>query len=150
MLYIKRTTAQNPDFVALVKHLDKYLAILDGDEHEFYDQYNQLTDIKYVIVAYIDDTPVGCGAIKHFDATTMEIKRMYVAPQHRGQGIAKAILAALENWAKELSYTHCTLETGIRQTAAVSLYQGCGYKSIACYGQYAGMSNSQCFKKALI
>ncbi len=64
---IIRTNASHKDFVALVKELDKGLAVTDGEDHGFYNQYNKLDSIKHVIIAYENDVPIGCGAIKAFD-----------------------------------------------------------------------------------
>jgi len=144
-----RTDATHPDFIQLVRALDAYLAITDGDEHAFYDQYNQLDSIQYTIVAYDGYNAIGCGAIKELGAKSMEIKRMYTHPDHRGKGVASTILSALEQWAIELGYTTCTLETGKRQKEAVQFYQKCGYQQIPNYGQYIGMENSVCFQKEL-
>lgn len=149
MIEIKRTNAANPDFIALVKELDAYLAITDGDDHDFYDQYNKLDAIKHVLVAYVDEEAVGCGAIKKFDNTTMEIKRMYVKPNNRGVGIADMIIAELEGWAREMNYERCVLETGERQVAAVQFYHKAGYIRAENYGQYKGVENSLCFEKQL-
>ncbi len=149
IIEIKRTNAANPDFIALVKELDAYLAITDGDDHDFYDQYNKLDAIKHVLVAYIDKEAVGCGAIKKFDNTTMEIKRMYVKPNNRGAGIADMIIAELEDWAREMDYERCVLETGERQVAAVQFYHKTGYTRAENYGQYKGVENSLCFEKRL-
>jgi len=142
-----RTTSNNKDFVALVKELDAYLALTDGDEHDFYNQFNSIQSLKYVLVVYVNDVPVGCGAIKPIEVSSMEIKRMYVSTSYRGKGIATKILKELESWTKELKYTSCILETGIRQTEAVALYKKCNYKIIPNYGQYIGIDNSLCFKK---
>lgn len=142
-----RTTSKNKDFIVLVKELDAYLAITDGDEHAFYNQFNSIQSLKYVLVVYVNDIPVGCGAIKPLNTSSMEIKRMYVSPKTRGKGIATRILKELESWTKELNYTSCILETGIRQTEAVALYKKCNYNIIANYGQYIGVKNSLCFKK---
>jgi len=144
-----RTNSANSDFVILVSALDKYLAVTDGDEHSFYDQYNKLDNIKHVIVVYGDDQPIACGAIKAFDEHTYEIKRMYTDPISRGKGIAGVVLTELESWAYELGGTRCLLETGLRQTAAVRLYKKSNYQVINNYGQYAGMENSICFEKNL-
>ncbi len=149
MITLHRTDSNNTDFINLVKLLDAYLAVQDGDEHSFYDQFNKIVSLKYVVVAYEDDEPVGCGAIKELDATAMEVKRMYTLPQKRGQGIASQILHELETWAKGLGYNKCNLETGKRQPEAIALYQKCGYKHMANYGQYSGVENSVCFEKAL-
>jgi len=120
-MLIQRTTSENKDFIELVRHLDKDLAIRDGDEHAFYNQFNKIDTIKHVIVAYRDERPVGCGAIKAYNETTMEVKRMFVFPELRGQGIATKILGELENWAIELGYESCVLETGKKQPEAIHL-----------------------------
>ena len=149
MIKIVRTNAENEDFINLVKKLDADLAVTDGDEHAFYDQFNKLDTIKYVLLAYENETAMGCGAIKEFDAQTMEIKRMYVAPDYRGKGIASELLIALEKWAAELGFSTCILETGTRQSSAIRLYQKSGYNQIPNYGQYAHAENSLCFEKKL-
>jgi len=149
MFTLKRTNAQDADFIALVKQLDTYLSIVDGEDHSFYDQYNQLDSIKYAIVIYKGERAVGCGAIKLFDEGRMEIKRMFVRSESRGKGIATLILNGLEKWAKEMNCTSCVLETGKRQKEAVALYKKNKYSIIENYGQYKGMENSLCFEKAL-
>ncbi len=149
MITIVRTNSDNDDFIELVKLLDADLAKRDGEDHSFYAQFNKIDRIKYVVLAYEDDKQLGCGAIKEFGANTMEIKRMYVLPGSRGKGIATKVLSALENWARELSYTKCILETGKRQPEAIGLYRENGYKLIPNYGQYAGVENSVCFEKEL-
>ncbi|WP_341227656.1 GNAT family N-acetyltransferase [uncultured Arcticibacterium sp.] len=149
MITIKRCTSENIDFINLVAALDKELAIIDGDDHAFYSQYNKIDKIQYAIVAYKDEVPVGCGAIKQFDADSMEVKRMYVNPNGRNMGTATVMLKGLENWAKESGYKKCLLETGKRQEDAVALYTKNGYVVIPNYGQYEGVENSVCFEKVL-
>ena len=78
MIQIKRTNSENRDFIELVRNLDADLAEKDGDEHSFYAQFNKIDKIKFVAVAYENEKPVGCGAIKEYEPNTMEIKRMYV------------------------------------------------------------------------
>ena|SRR5690348_15010238 len=149
MFTIIKTDSSNKDFIDLVKHLDAYLAVKDGRDHAFYDQYNKLDKIKHVIVAYENEKPVGCGAIKEYDSNTMEVKRMFTLPECRGKGAATKILNELEKWAGELGYKKCILETGKRQPEAIALYKKSGYKSISNYGQYIGMDNSVCFEKEM-
>ncbi|HEV8512960.1 MAG TPA: GNAT family N-acetyltransferase [Cyclobacteriaceae bacterium] len=149
MIKLIKTNSDNRDFIELVKKLDGELAVRDGNDHSFYSQFNKIAKIKYVVLAYDNNTPLACGAIKEFDANTMEVKRMYVSPELRGKGIAAEILLALESWAKELSYTTCVLETGKRQPEAIRLYEKCGYMRIRNYGQYIGIENSVCFEKIL-
>lgn len=149
MLIPKRTSSDNPDFQTLVRELDRYLRVSDGDEADFFAQYNKIDAIKHVVVAYDEDTPVGCGAIKEYDPGTMEVKRMYVLPERRGEGIASLVLEELENWSRELGYKKCVLETGKKQTSAVKLYQKNNYTIIPNYGQYATVESSVCFEKEL-
>lgn len=149
MLTLQRTNSNNPDFQNLVKALDAYLAIQDGAEHSFYAQFNKIDTIKHVVVVYENNMPVGCGAIKKYADTTMEIKRMFVVPEKRNQGIASFILKELETWAGELNFQKCILETGEKQTEAIKLYQRNNYTIIANYGQYAEVENSVCFEKEL-
>lgn len=149
MIEIIRTEIHNHDFVNLVKELDAYLATTDGDEHDFYNQFNGIDRLDHVIVAYIENQPIACGAFKKIDQENVEIKRMYTKSNYRNQGVAANVLMALENWASELNYKYCILETGKRQVEAVKFYKKKNYKKIENYGQYAGMDNSLCFKKRL-
>ena len=107
---IIRTDAKNPDFIRLISELDAYLKVTDGEDHEFYNQFNGLDNIKNVVIAYKDKQAIGCGAFKKFDDETAEIKRMYVKINHRGYGIAQAILNSLELWASEKDFKKCILE----------------------------------------
>ena len=149
MIKIIRTDSKNKDFRNLVKELDTYLKTTDGDEHAFYNQFNNIDVLSNVIIAYDDQKAVGCGAFKAFEDSSVEIKRMYTQPEMRGTGIASEILKALEIWASELNYKACVLETGIRQKEAVAFYKKCNYQIIKNYGQYANMENSLCFKKII-
>jgi putative acetyltransferase len=149
MLTFVRTNSSNADFQKLVVLLDQDLAARDGDEHSFYAQFNKIDTIQHTLVAYENNEAVGCGAFKKFDDTSVEIKRMYVLPQHRNKGIAAAVLQELEQWAKEEGYHYTVLETGKKQPEAIALYTKKGYQIIPNYGQYAGIENSVCMKKVL-
>lgn len=146
--HLLRTDSSDPDFRKLVTLLDADLAIRDGNEHEFYHQFNKIDSIKNVVVYYEDNVAAGCGAIKEYEGNA-EIKRMYVIPSYRGRNIGMLILRELETWAHELHYPHCILETGKKQPEAISLYKKAGYLVIPNYGQYAGVENSVCMKKAV-
>jgi GNAT superfamily N-acetyltransferase len=150
MIKTIKTDSNNLDFIGLVKELDAHLAVIDGDEHLFYAQFNKTHTLKFVIVVYDNHLPVGCGALKEYSRNTLEIKRMFTSPGSRGKGIATQVLIELERWARELSCQKCVLETGIRQQEAIGLYKKNGYKRIPNYGQYAGIENSVCFEKELI
>ena len=111
----------------LVGLLDHELQIRDGEDHPFYAQFNTLTNINHVIVAYMDNHPVGCGAFRPYDARSVEIKRMFVHPDYRSRGIASMILEALEAWSKVSGAMKCLLETGYNQPEAIALYKKAGY-----------------------
>ena len=147
MLKIIQTTSDNPDFRQLVALLDQDLSIRDGDDHAFYAQFNKVDKINHVLLAFWEMQPVACGAIRAFDPDTVEVKRMFVLPEHRGRGIAAAVLSALETWASQLGYVRCILETGKKQPEAIRLYQKSGYQIMPNYGQYAGVENSVCMEK---
>ena len=149
MIKIIRTHSENSDFENLVESLNAYLEIMDGAEHQFYKQYNNIDVLKHVVLIYLNDIPVACGAFKGFDSDSVEIKRMYTNPDFRNEGIASKVLHELEKWAKEEAYKSCILETGKRQIEAVSFYKSMDYKIIPNYGQYKNISNSICFKKEL-
>lgn len=143
----RRTTSDNPDFRSLVSELDKYLAVRNGDANDFFVQFNQVDQIKHVVLAYENEVVVGCGAMKAYSVDSMEIKRMFVPSEQRGKGIASGILKELENWAKELGYSKCILETGNDMKEAVGLYQKSNYQVIPNYGQYVNVADSVCFEK---
>jgi len=147
MKKIIRTDNKNVDFNKLIIELDAYLKVTDGEDHEFYNQFNGLDNIKNVVIAYQDNQAIGCGAFKKLDNETIEIKRMYVKFAHRGSGTAQAILNSLELWASEKGFKKCILETGNRQVEAIKFYKKAGYKSIPNYGQYTHMEDSNCFEK---
>lgn len=149
MKSIVRTTSDNTDFGRLVTELDAYLRVLDGDDHEFYAQFNKTGLLKNALIGYDNELAVGIGAYKEYDAETVEIKRMYTRPEYRGQGIAKAILTELENWAKEEGYNVAILETGYMQEDAIGLYLKLGYQITENFGPYIGVENSICLKKNL-
>jgi GNAT superfamily N-acetyltransferase len=82
------------------------------------------------IVGYEDEVAVCCGGIKRLDAEACELKRMYVIPEARGRGVARVLLAALEDRARELGYTVARLDTGPKQQGAQHLYESAGYAAI--------------------
>ena len=82
----KRTNSSDLDFIELIKELDFYLALKDGEEHSYYAQFNKISELPHCIVMYEDDVHVGSGAIKQYDRETAEVKRMFVKPDYRGKG----------------------------------------------------------------
>ena len=107
-------------------------------------------DIDVFLVA-VDDTgrPTGCGALRRLDAATAEIKRMYVAPDSRGSGVATALLRALEAAATDRGWTTLRLETGPAQPEAMRFYEREGYRQIPLFGPYVGSVLSVCYERSL-
>ena len=101
------------------------------------------------LVAALASEPVACGAIRRIAPGVAEIKRMYVVPQSRGSGIARALLARLEREARALGASRIVLETGLRQPEALALYGRAGYATIAPYGEYISSPLSVCMGKEL-
>ena len=149
MFLIQRTDSDNIYFRELVAMLDKFLAERDGQDHAFYAQFNKLESIKNAVVCFDDDEPVGCGAFKQYDETTVEIKRMFVKPSYRAKGAATKVLQELEKWAIENNFSSAILETVKNQPEAVALYRKNGYTIIPNFGQYKDVENSICMHKIL-
>lgn len=146
MITIKRTTSDNTDFKKLSNLFDEFLIDIDGEERDFFAFFNNKF-LEHVAVFYKNKIAVGCGGFKRYDSNTAEIKRMFVHPDHRNEGLAKIILQELENWVKEENFQNYILETSPKLEAAISLYLKFGYSFIPNYGQYIGVENSICMRK---
>ncbi|MBA9075904.1 MULTISPECIES: GNAT family N-acetyltransferase [Rufibacter] len=149
MTELLRTDSGSQDFAELVALLDADLHVRDGDDHSFFAQFNKIDMIRHVVVAYQGMVPAGCGAIKPYADTTAEVKRMFVLPEFRGQGIAGRVLRELERWAVELGFEKLILETGKAMPEAIRLYSKNGYTPIPNYGQYKNIESSVCMHKPL-
>lgn len=104
------------------------------------------------VLARLNGRAVGCGAIVPLRAAgpqIAELKRMFVVKESRRFGIAAAILAALETEACAAGYEALWLETGLKQPAAIALYEGAGYRGIARYGRYRDDPLSVCYERRL-
>jgi putative acetyltransferase len=146
MFISQRTNSDNIDFQELVSALDHYLAGVNGDTNDFFVQFNKIDAIRHVVVVYVENHAVACGAFKEYEHKVAEIKRMYVKPEFRGKGLGKQILNELTKWAEECGYKKCILETAKSMTDAVSLYKNYGFTMIPNYGQYIGNNTSVCFE----
>lgn len=101
------------------------------------------------VVARVDGEAVGCGAVKPLAPGVGEIKKMFVEPEQRGRGFARAILAKLEAAALDLGFAVLRLETGTEQPESIALYESSGYVPIPKYGEYVHDPLSVCFEKRL-
>jgi putative acetyltransferase len=149
---IAAETFDSPDARRLVTALDAHLAVRYTPEQRFGPNLkpSQLAaGLGTFLVARVDGRAVGCRAVRVLDPATVEVKRMYVEPDVRGQGVAKEILTHLEAAARELGAERSVLETGIYQDEAIGLYRRAGYRQVDCWGEYAASATSVCFEKSL-
>jgi len=150
MLHLKRTKADDPDFVYLIELLDKDLWLRYPDTQQNYVAFNSVNLDFRVIVAYDAGMPVGCGCYKETkNDNVVEMKRIYVKENVRGKGIAKEVLSTLEQWAIEEGNHSAILETGINQPESLSLYKKIGYTVIDKYEPYVYSEESICMGKKL-
>ncbi|HLX93310.1 MAG TPA: GNAT family N-acetyltransferase [Puia sp.] len=146
-IYTRRADSSEPDFTQLQEALVSDLKVRDGVDHEHYAEINLVDGLHFVVIGYHDSFPVACGGLRPYTNHELEIKRMYVKPLFRRKNFATIILLELENWAKELGFPSCILETGKNQPEAIALYQKNNYSSISPFGRYIGSKNSVCFRK---
>lgn len=98
------------------------------------------------VAAFLTGSPVGCGALREFDRSTAEVRRMYVRPEYRRRHVGRAILAHLIASARELGYERIILETGNKQRAAISLYENQGFRPIEPVGEHVNDGTSLCYE----
>lgn len=150
-----RVTVENPFdpiCVQLIAELSAELAPRYGDDGSGAFAPDDVTVPRSAfVVAWLDDVAAGCGALRPMESAEIcEVKRMFVRPSARGQGVARQILAKLESLAAEFGYTHLRLETGTLQIEAIGLYDSSGYARIGCYGKYVDNPLSVCYEKAVV
>jgi GNAT superfamily N-acetyltransferase len=101
------------------------------------------------LIVVLDGVTVGCAGLRRQDPATVELKRMYIRPAYRRRGLARALLLALEDRARQLGYRRLILETGLKQPEAIALYQADGYRPTENYGFHRSSPNARSFVKAL-
>lgn len=102
-----------------------------------------------MFVVYMTGEPIACGGLLRRDASTAELKRMFVRPSYRRTGVARKLLTALETEAERLGYVRIVLETGVAQLAAQALYLAAGYKASPCWPPHDDDPTSVCFSREL-
>lgn len=135
-IVIAPESPRSADVTALIRELDAYQSALYPPESNHFLDIEALSapDIRFV-VARRDGVAIGCGALRVCDDYG-ELKRMYVHPRERGNGIGTRILATLEEIARHEGLPVMRLETGIAQPEALSLYEAAGYANCAPFGEY--------------
>jgi GNAT superfamily N-acetyltransferase len=147
---------------ALISELNAELSALypePGATHFSLDPGEVAPGSGIFVVARWHGRAIGCGALRRVRETTLvrelgpdvgELKRMYVAPEVRGQGVGRALLDRLEAEARTLGLNRLVLETGTRQVEALALYRRSGFTEIPPYGEYAASATtSVCLERKL-
>ncbi|MFF9816470.1 GNAT family N-acetyltransferase [Streptomyces sp. NPDC014006] len=158
-MFIRRVPFDHPDAVKLNDEVQ-------AEYHERYGDGGDATLLDpadfeppngvYFIVYDADERPVATGGWRRQDANhegnrdgDAELKRMYVVADVRGRGLARRMLAALEEDARAAGRSRMVLETGTKQPEAIALYTSCGYEPCEKFGYYRFHEESRCFAKAL-
>ena len=144
---IRFVTAESEDFRILAGELDAYYFSLVGEIQYRYAEPNRPENMNGLAVVYEGEMPIAIGAWKRVDDKTAEIKRIYVRPAYRRQGVASALIPALEDSAAEAGFAQVILETARNTDASHQLYLSLGYQIIDYYGSPAGAENCLCFYK---
>lgn len=149
-LLIRRESPASPDAISLIDELEAHLAArYPAQSRHGYSVDKLLREGVAFFVARVEGEPVGCGGVQSFDDGSGELKRMYVRPALRGQGVAKALLARLVAHAADEGAGVVRLETGVHQHEAIALYRGAGFEAIGPFGDYREDPNSVFLEKAL-
>ena len=148
---IRQVKSDDSDFVGLCGELDAFLNIAIGGEEkrEKYKKFNHLDTMDCVVIAYEKEKAVGCGALRKYSGDEVEVKRVFVREEYRGQNIGGLLLEHLIVQAKESGYQRMILETGEFLASSVRLYARYGFERISNYGQYKNMSESLCMGRSL-
>ena len=140
----------NADLISLSGALDAFYFDRFGEQYLPYLPHNKLTGLAGSAVAYKDGTPCGCVCWKAFDAVTAELKRMFVRDDCRRQGIARALVEAVEAHAAASGCHRMVLETAVETPEAVAFYRAIGYTVLKeGFGPYIGDADCVCFEKEI-
>jgi len=136
---IDRVSAATDDARALLGELDRMLAAQYPPEQRHGLALDAIfaPNIRFFL-AFLNGLAVGCGGVALF-TDFAEVKRMYVREVARGRGVAQALLAQIENEARDAGFRVLLLETGDRQIAALRFYQGAGFRLCPAFGAYVTM-----------
>ncbi|MEU0411210.1 GNAT family N-acetyltransferase [Streptomyces griseorubiginosus] len=158
-MMIRRVPFDHPDAVKLNDQVQAEYHVRYGDGGDA----TELAPADFAppngvyLIAYDEtDSPVATGGWRAQDTNgegnldgDAELKRMYVIEQMRGRGLARRVLAALEEDARAAGRLRMVLETGVKQPEAIALYTSSGYEPCVKFGYYRHFEDSRCFAKAL-
>ncbi len=136
VVIIKQDNPDQPEIIQLIEALDAYQNTLYPPESNHLLSIDELLrDEIYFASARVDGEVVGIGALKKC-GDYAEIKRMFVPTELRGRGISHQLMTHLEDYARAVGIPCLRLETGIKQDAAIALYEKNGFARIGYFGDY--------------
>ena len=135
-IVIARAAVKEPSVRALIEELDAYQARLYPSES------NHLLDLEtmskpqmHFFCVSVDGEVKGCGGFWSHDGYA-EVKRLYIHPSARGLGLARKLMAHIENEMRFEGHKLAKLETGVSQPEAIGLYRSLGYSLCGPFGNY--------------
>jgi ribosomal protein S18 acetylase RimI-like enzyme len=154
---IRQVGFTSPDALQLVAEVQaEYVTLYGGPDDTPLDPTMFDAPAGAFFVGYLDDVPVAMGGWRlRPDVPRLggrlsaEIKRMYVAPHGRRRGLARALLAHLEETARNSGADVIVLETGTAQPEAIALYESSGYEPVEKFGHYSWSPKQRCYGKRL-
>ena len=158
-MHIRQVTFDHPDAVKLndLVQAEYHVRYGDGGDATYLDPAMFVPPTGLFLITYdAQERPVATGGWRSpkkkdegYADGDAELKRMFVIEEMRGRGLARRILAALEEDARAAGRTRMVLETGTKQPEAVALYTSSGYEPCAKFGYYRFHEDSLCFAKPL-
>lgn len=147
----------HPDAIELIEQVqDVYVHRYGGPDTTRLSAEDFVLPTGVFLIGYLDGRAVAIGGWRAQESGTpgfadgdAEIKRMYVVPEMRGSGLARRLLAELEETAIRVDRTRMVLETGLQQPEAIALYESSGYHPVPKFGVYRCEPDSRCFGKDL-
>ncbi|GAA3372450.1 GNAT family N-acetyltransferase [Streptomyces sannanensis] len=158
---IRRVPFDHPDAVKLndevqLEYAERYAEDGEGDLTPLAPAMFDPPHGLFLVAYGEEDRPVATGGWRSQEGNPegysdgdAELKRMYVIPTARGNGLARRILAALEDDARAAGRARMVLETGTKQPEAIALYTSSGYEPCPKFGYYRDYDNSRCYAKPL-
>lgn len=150
-LVVEPVDPRSPEVAALLGALTAELALgAYAPSETFGYSVDQLLDNGvHLVGARAGDRVVGVGGVEIQQDGAAELKRFFVAPEHRGSGVADAVLEALMAHARERGVVALRLETGDRQHAAMAFYRRHGFAEVPRFAPYVDSATSVCMQRSL-
>ena len=143
-----KTEVENPDARMLLEELNETLAGIlghNGTKHVCFDDFSQ--EKAFFLVGYDDGRPACCAGVRRMDDATGEVKRVFARKNRRGNGAA--LMAAVEETAREAGYSRLVLECREGNPHAIEFYRKNGYKDCEKYPPYDNEGDAVCLEKLL-